>query len=237
MPTFKERIEAEFWKRCVKAGPDECWNWVGRTGKGTVDKGRAVFVVEGLGWAASRIAWSLANDADPGKMHVLHSCDNGLCVNPNHLRLGTNGENILDKVSRGRVPRGEKTGNAKVTDAQMTEILHRYVAGEEPDNLGKEFGISATTVREVTRRVKWKHIAPEITDEMLDEARFRQELRRRERSGLAPKVSKWAREEICRHRLLGGMSLSEVGRLYGVATSTAMRICPGRIVKPGPKRR
>ncbi len=55
--------------------------------------------------AAHRVAWEVANGPIPAGMHVLHSCDNPRCCNPEHLKLGTHAENMREKAEKGRAPR------------------------------------------------------------------------------------------------------------------------------------
>lgn len=64
--------------------------------------GYGVLQVGGAHWRAHRLAWALANDEDPGRWLVLHSCHHPWCVNPAHLRLGTHAENMADMVERRR---------------------------------------------------------------------------------------------------------------------------------------
>jgi hypothetical protein len=64
---------------------------------------------------AHRVAYQLANGAIPAGKHVLHMCDNPICCNPAHLYLGTNADNVRDRVERSRTP-------VKLTPDQVTAI-------------------------------------------------------------------------------------------------------------------
>lgn len=60
---------------------------------------------------AHRVAWELANGQPvPADMRILHKCDNALCVRPDHLRLGTQAENIADAITKGRFHAHYRTG-------------------------------------------------------------------------------------------------------------------------------
>lgn len=92
-------IENRFWNKAAIGAPDECWPWQAhrdRKGYGRIQVGR-------FSERAHRMAWQLANGQSipPGQL-VRHCCDNPCCVNPAHLRLGSNTDNMRDMVERGR---------------------------------------------------------------------------------------------------------------------------------------
>lgn len=99
--TYRPVPEERFWSKVNKRGPNECWPW-------NAARNKAGYGI--IGWnkkvvEASRIAYILTY-GDPGKLHVLHSCDNRWCCNPAHLRSGTHQENMQDMVIRKRARNG-----------------------------------------------------------------------------------------------------------------------------------
>lgn len=83
-----------------------CWSWVGYRKRG----GYGLIWIRGRNEYAPRIAWQIANRRQiPHGLQVRHDCDNPPCVRPSHLRLGTNQENVLDRVLRGRSVKPYKT--------------------------------------------------------------------------------------------------------------------------------
>ena len=121
--------------------------YVGRNGYGQKKyRGRVV--------AAHRLAYAKANGLDVFTMggSVLHSCDNPVCVNPEHLRLGTHGENMRDMVSRGRNKACRKLEEDEV--ARIREI-GRIGTRHSPGNLNalaSSYGVHRDTIRNVVLR-------------------------------------------------------------------------------------
>mgnify|MGYP001135819453 CR=1 FL=1 len=101
---------------------------------------------------AHRLAYCQANGIDMPAidgMVVRHKCDNPKCINPDHLLVGTQADNMADMHERGRGLRGEKVGNSKITDDQADEIRRLYKPRSRKFNqyqLAKRFGITQPQV-------------------------------------------------------------------------------------------
>jgi hypothetical protein len=105
MPAPVRSLEERFWPKVDIREGDECWPWLGYVSP--VGYGR-VYVSPGHHDNAHRVSYALEH-GDPGELHVLHSCDNKLCVNPAHLRAGTHRDNMLDVSLRKRTANARKT--------------------------------------------------------------------------------------------------------------------------------
>lgn len=100
---FEERFD-----RWVDKSGD-CWQW---TGSRTVSRGVPWYGKtknRGRTLLAHRVAWEFANGPIPDGLDVLHRCDNPICVNPDHLFLGTHTDNMQDRLAKGRKPNRMKS--------------------------------------------------------------------------------------------------------------------------------
>jgi hypothetical protein len=108
---------------------------------------------------ASRVSYGLHKGPIPKGKVVRHKCDNPACVNPAHLELGTQRENVRDMIDRGRgnwrAPKGEERHNAILTEDRV-----RYIraSNERGIDLAERFGVKPTTVAAIRKRRLWKHI-------------------------------------------------------------------------------
>ena len=130
-----------------------CWEWPrSKDGKGY---GQCWF--NGRLEKAHRIAYKLAHPEWNWKLCVCHHCDNPGCINPGHFFLGTNADNVADKMAKGRQGRtiGETNGRAKLTEQQVQEI--RDMAGTQ-QSIADRYGIHQTAVGFIKRGEHWKHV-------------------------------------------------------------------------------
>lgn len=135
--------------------PGDCHLWQG----GTFDVGYGAMWVNGQNRGAHRLAWEFANGEIPKGMFVCHKCDNRLCVNVDHLFLGTQYDNIDDMVSKQRHARGETQSASKLTEEQVLEIREIYARGGITQTaLGKRYGVGHTTVSYVVNKRAWSHV-------------------------------------------------------------------------------
>lgn len=133
-----------------------CWLWrdaPNTWGYGTFNWGGAVL-------AAHRVSYEEANGPIGGGLSVLHRCDTPACVNPAHLFLGTQLDNMRDMHSKGRwsAPLGERHHRAKLTDAQALEIRARRRNGETERSVAESYGVHRNTVYDITSGKNFKHL-------------------------------------------------------------------------------
>jgi Mor family transcriptional regulator len=109
IPVMTEKQINRFWAKVyLKANKYLCWVWNGRKD----DCGYGRFTIRHDVFSAHRIAYNLINEVDLTDLHVLHTCDNPTCCNPNHLFTGNHTINMRDRERKGRAnhPSGDKHG-------------------------------------------------------------------------------------------------------------------------------
>jgi len=147
-------VNKRFWSKVNIKGPDECWEWTGPLNA----KGYGSFSFPGHTCRASRMAWILTYGNISKNICVLHKCDNPACCNPAHLYLGTNQDNVDDKVRKGRQLKGEKVGTSKLTEKQVLKISELYGKQYTLNQLATLFSVTNTTIWRIIHNYSWKHI-------------------------------------------------------------------------------
>lgn len=147
--TAKDIVEG-FWKQVEKT--PTCWNWTGyqtNNGYGRHYIGNQKKIV------AHRFSYALQFGQIPDDSLVCHTCDNRLCVNPAHLFIGSQKDNMADMVSKERQSRGEGTYQSKLTDNDVLEIRQSPLRQFE---LARKYGVDKNTIRYIIRGETWKHL-------------------------------------------------------------------------------
>jgi len=148
-------LSERFWSKVLMAERSVCWLWQGGTKS---DNGRPIFWIRGRQEQANRVAWKLAYGPIEDGLQVQHVCDNGKCVNPYHLYLGTQSQNMRDRFSRHpeTATRGEKHGNARLTWDEVRSIRRMYARGNSQQRLAGWFGVSRSTIEGIIIGRTWR---------------------------------------------------------------------------------
>ena len=155
--------EPVFQSRIVIDEETGCHIWTGTRQR--PNQGYGLLAISGGRKYVHRLAWEMRYGPIEDGLFVLHKCDNPPCCNPDHLFLGTCADNVHDMLAkkRGRggpkiAAHGEAHYMSKLTDDQARSILND---DRKSSVIASEHGITRCTVREIKRRVTWKHLETE----------------------------------------------------------------------------
>ena len=147
--------EFRFWRKVDKS--KACWNWTG-----ALTKGYGYLSKDSKKYYAHRYSWIIHNGLIPENLCVLHKCDNPLCVNPDHLFLGTTLDNVKDKIAKGRNRWGscfgEKNGFSKLNNEKVLAIKQHRSEGKSLCKIAEIIGVSKSTVGNVLTGKNWRNI-------------------------------------------------------------------------------
>ena len=168
--TFDQALQEakeRFWSH-VRKEADGCWYWTA----GVNRFGYGKFKVHGKTVAAHRIAYLLERGSIPLGKLVCHECDHSGCVNPDHLWVGTEGDNMDDKVKKGRQAKGaahaavckpprlkgEQCAHSKLSTDQVVWLRKLRAEGRSLADLATQFGVCKQTVHDITTGKSWSHV-------------------------------------------------------------------------------
>ncbi len=149
-----------FESKINKNGPRGCWLWLGSRQR------YGQFFFRGKRWQAHRFSYEIYVGM-VGSLYVCHHCDNTICVNPTHLFLGTQKDNMQDMIRKGRAnyARGEDAGLAKLTNRQA-EYIKKHYSPKHPKfsgaALARKFGVTKYAVHDMVRGKSWKRTENKI---------------------------------------------------------------------------
>lgn len=153
---FKNQKDSDrFWSRVDKGGDGGCWLWTGskfKSGYGQIGPRRKDRL-------AHRVSFANERGAIPGGMSVLHKCDVRACVNPDHMFIGTQSDNMRDKTQKGRQLNGVDMHQTKLDDFDILFIRSWLRLGYTQESIAAAFCVTRENVHYIGARKTWKHVA------------------------------------------------------------------------------
>lgn len=155
---FAYRSTKEYLFKNIMFGLSDCWYWIG-----PIDPaGYGLWCYKTKPRKAHRISYALFNGDFERTKKILHKCDSRNCVNPEHLFIGTQLDNVRDMISKGRhkFPErkyGEDNPLSKLTNKKIEEAKNLRNAGLSYKKIGKEMGFSTMAIFRVLTERSWKN--------------------------------------------------------------------------------
>lgn len=143
-------VKDRFWEKVDKRSEDECWNWTAY-----LEDGYGRFWFDERMERTHRISWIMFFGNIPDGQQVLHTCDNRACVNPKHLFLGINHDNVIDRNKKGRQARGERNRH-KLTEKDVWKIRDLFFNETYTQtSIGKLFGVTSQQISSIVNGDSW----------------------------------------------------------------------------------
>lgn len=156
---YSQDIINRFWSKVNYPGNDhDCWEWTA----GLFESGYGQFGISSkIKFTAHKFSFEYYHGKIPKGLIICHTCDNKICVNPNHLFLGTCSDNSKDMVNKGRSNRGEDVHTATIKEQHVIEMLDKIISGEfkNTSEISKYYGIETRYIRNIIIGLTWKHIS------------------------------------------------------------------------------
>ena len=131
-----------------------CWLWI-RSGN---EQGYGSFWLNKRGMAAHRASWILHRGPIPEGMQICHKCDVPSCVNPDHLFLGTQQDNMDDCRRKDRMQRGEERAISKLRAEDIPAIRRRIGRGDSLASIGRDYGVRFQSIQAIRDGRTWTHV-------------------------------------------------------------------------------
>lgn len=131
---------------------DGCWECISHS---ISTSQRYPQIYRGIKTRIHRYIYEITKGQIPIDMVVMHKCDNVLCINPDHLKLGSQVENLKDMIEKGRDAKGSKLPQSKVTEDDVRKIRKDKRTLKEISN---QYGISQSSVSMIKSKRTWRHV-------------------------------------------------------------------------------
>ena len=149
LPSKRKSLKDRLLSGCINTGG--CWIW----SKSVASSGYGQIRLNYKNLRANRASYMVFKGEIPDGMVIRHTCDNKLCINPDHLILGSCKQNSQDMVERDRQAKGERNGRCKLSEADVQAIKSSTLSYSQ---LAKQFGISKGHAHRVKNGVAWSFL-------------------------------------------------------------------------------
>lgn len=154
---YRQPIAERFYSHIIINEDNGCWEWDGPPGS------------SGYGWfsltssthmASHRVSYLLTHNGIPENLEVLHTCDNKICVRPDHLFLGTQQDNVDDMIEKGRAnyARGSQSGAAKLMEQDVVTIRQMADNGIALKIIASIYSLDGSTISGIVHGKYWSHV-------------------------------------------------------------------------------
>ena len=144
---IKERLMNNFFY-----SDNGCWIW----NKCLNQNNYGVIRARGKNYLAHRLSFEIFKKENPKNKFVCHKCDNPLCINPEHLFLGTQKDNLKDAKNKNRMINGESHYRSKLKINDILEIKKMCKSGITQKLISKKFNVSESNISKINSNKTWK---------------------------------------------------------------------------------
>lgn len=198
----------------ISVDANGCFNWLGSKNL----KGYGTLSFNGKNVKAYRMSYAVFRREIPVGLSVCHHCDNRACINPSHLFLGTQKDNMADAARKHRMSHGGRHSRIGLTEQRVLDMIAAYKSGMETTEVANKFGVNSRVVRSILKGDRWKYLDRE-----------RVQLRKPKHCG-SRKLNEEMVREIRKARD-SGESLNEISARFGVTFSNISYVCSGKTWK------
>lgn len=210
----KEDIQSYFNERVKRSdNPLDCWEWIGMLN----DQGYGIAGVRNSHIRAHRLAYELFKGPLSRGDYILHNphCRTRACVNPAHLRIGSQKENAADRKISGTQSLGERHYRTDFVVDDIRRIRKRYAEGALLEDIAEDYGVGTVTIHDIVKYKTWRHVDPDKRPKPRD---------------MRYKLNDEGRAEVIRLHLSGEMTATEIAKQFNL-DSTYVRFLSRRAKK------
>lgn len=207
-------MSERFWSKVAVKGPEDCWEWTAAR----YASGYGCIRIDGKNKKAHRISYEIHKGPIPDGLLVMHSCDRRHCVNPSHLSVGTQKQNIKDMFLRGREKR-----RIVIPDETIIAIRKDYCGGLSKPEIIKKYGIAFGGFSAIIGGTVRKELFSRSGGPSLQEIRMAVSSRPKSNSKLSA-----VQVLDIKKRLVLGENVEAISPLFGVSHNTIYKIKAGK---------